>query len=238
MKTKKIIKDPLGDRIKNNYENTYRLTLPKKIPLITRLDGKAFHALLKEEVKPFGITVMDAMITGAKAVMKEIGGSARFAYIQSDECTIAINNYLSLESETWFNNNLQKICSVSASLMTAGFSACYPETGVFDCRAFIVPEAELNNTILWRQFDASKNSISMYAKSMFSHKELQGKNSNEMQEMMFQKYGFNWNNAPTWTKRGLIIKRTEEGLVTDWDIPKFSEDKKYIENIFHNNYEN
>lgn len=231
--TKTKYKDPMGDRIKNNYENAYRITLPKRMPLILRLDGKAFHTLLKEANKPFDRTVIDAMIKGAEAVMKEIGGSTRFAYIQSDECTIAINNYMSLESEPWFDNNLQKICSVSASLMSVAFSQEFGKTAVFDCRAFVVPESEMNNTVLWRQFDASKNSISMYAQSMFNHKELHGKKSNEMQEMMFQNYGFNWDKAETWTKRGVIVKRTEEGLVTDWEIPKFSEDKDYLENIFY-----
>ena len=228
-------KDPMGDRMKNNYENPYRLHLPARMPMIIRLDGKAFHTLLKNAQKPFDKTVIEAMIAGATYIMKEIGGSARFAYIQSDECTIAINNYLNLESQAWFDNNLQKICSVSASLMSVGFSSSFRQEAIFDSRVFVVPESELNNVVLWRQFDASKNSISMYAQSMFNHKELKGKKSNEMQEMMFAKNSFNWNNAPTWTKRGIILKRTDQGLVEDWEIPKFSENTNYLSDIFFSN---
>lgn len=81
---------------------------------------------------------------------------------------------------------------------------------MFDCRAWQVPsKTEATNTLLWRELDAAKNSISMAARSLFSHKELQGKSGSEMQEMMFGK-GVNWNDYPAFFKRGTFSQRRRE----------------------------
>ena len=79
----------------------------------------------------------------------------------------------------------------------------------FDCRIWNVPNlVEAANALLWREQDAFKNSISMAAQSHFEHKELQNKNGSEMQEMLFKEKGINFNNYPSFFKRGtFILKR-------------------------------
>lgn len=224
--------DSLGDRMKG-YEDLSRIKLMKRAPTIIRLDGKAFHTFLKDAPKPFDINVSVAMARAAQRVMDEIGGTARFAYTQSDECSIAINTALDLDTQAWFDNNLQKMVSVSASIFTHVFNQEYYKPGgapaFFDARAFTVPDIdEMLNYFVWRQNDATRNSVRMYAATMFSHKELEGVNNSDAQEMMFQKYKFNWNDAETWTKRGLTIRK--DGL--DWEMPIITANRDYLTKLF------
>lgn len=229
--------DSLGDRMKQ-YENAYRIKLIRRAPKVIRLDGKAFHTFLKNAKKPFDSAVTVAMARAAKMVMSEIGGVARFAYIQSDECSIALNDALDFDTQAWFDNNLQKMVSVSSSIFTEIFNQEYYQEGAkrvafFDARAFSLPDlSELINYYVWRQQDATRNSIRMYAATMFSHHELEGVPNDKAQEMMFQKNGFNWNNADTWTKRGIIVHKDPIESV-DWDIPIFTTNRKYLEDLYN-----
>lgn len=219
---KKQPKDPLGHRMKS-FEAVSNFTLIPGTPKIIRLDGKAFHTFLKDAEKPFDKQVMESMCYAAEQVMSEIGGSARFAYIQSDECSIVLNDKMKINSEPWFANKIQKMVSVAASIMSVSFSQKLHglrgdefKPAFFDARVFELPnETEMYNAVLWRQFDAAKNSITMYASQYFSHKELHGKSGSNKQEMMWQKHRFNWNDAATWTKRGVVVRRTEEWTIID-----------------------
>ena len=172
-------------------------------------------------------------------------------YTQSDEITILLTNYEKLTTESWFDNNLQKMCSVAASMATAKFNEeihkVYPDKGfaMFDARAWVVPHQDVNNAFLWREQDASKNSVSMVAQANFPHKELQGLNGNQMQDKLFLEKGINWNDLPVWQKRGVaIIRKQKPKTVTyngeektvlrnvwevDHDTPIFSQDPNYIE---------
>lgn len=224
-------KDSLGDRMKR-YEACAHYQLPMRVPKLIRIDGKAFHTYLGGLKGGYHKEVIDAMIKGAIEVMTEIGGMARFAYIQSDECTIALNDALTLDMEPWFNNQIQKMVSVSASLFANGFNYQYQHSrdllAAFDARVFIVPnEMEVVNNLIWRQQDAARNSVNTYARTLYSHAELQNKNNSQMQDMMHEK-GLNWNDCPTWTKRGVVVSR--EGV--DWEIPEFSKDHYYLLNKF------
>lgn len=215
------------------YEDVWRTKLLKRAPKIIRLDGKAFHTFLKDAEKPFDKNVMRSMEAAAWRTIKEIGGVARFAYIQSDECSIAMNDALTLNTEAWFDNNLQKMVSVAASVFTHTFNTFYKnkkeEPAYFDARAFVLPDIdEMVNYFIWRQNDATRNSIRMYAHTMFSTKELEGVSNKDAQEMMFAKTGFNWDSAKTWTKRGLIATGTEP----NHEIPIFTADRSYLTNLF------
>jgi len=234
-------KTTLGDRMKA-YEYASSTHLMQGTPKIIRLDGKAFHTFLKNCQKPYDIKPMEAMIAGAIEVMKEIGGSARLAYIQSDECSIVLNDSISREFSPWFSNNIQKVVSVSSAIFTAAFNKKYNRAdgkmGLFDARFFQVPhEEEMINNLIWRQSDATRNSVSQYARSFFSQKELTGMNISEMQDMMMTK-GFNWNNADTWTKRGIVINRNFTGVGDQqWDVdmqcPIFKDGKDYLRKRYH-----
>lgn len=224
----------LGDRMKG-YENAYRHYLPMRMPVMLRIDGKAFHTYTKGLERPWDYELEECMNKTAQALCENIQG-AQLAYIQSDEISILLHNYKKLTSEAWFDNNLQKMVSVSASIATATFnqaaSCLLPSKGLamFDSRVWVLPEVEVCNYMIWRQQDATRNSVSMLAQSLYSHKELQNKKFNELQEMCFQK-GHNWNDVPTDRKRGRCVVRCqiEDNWYIDKEIPIFSQEREYIE---------
>lgn len=116
----KYSKDPLGQRMKE-YEATTRLTLPRRSYTIIRVDGKAFHTYTKGLERPFDDGLVEDMNTTAIALCKNIMG-AEFAYVQSDEISVLINDFGSTGTQAWYGNNLQKMCSVSASIATDAFN--------------------------------------------------------------------------------------------------------------------
>lgn len=238
-----MLKDDLGNRMKG-YENITRTYLTGRMPVILRIDGKAFHTFTKGLEKPFSEFLANAFWETTKYVAKEMMGT-KIAYHQSDEVSFLLTNYHKLTTESWFDNNIQKMVSVAASMFTYKFNEVVRGTiekpAFFDCRTFVLPREEVNNYFIWRQQDASKNSISMVAQANFSHKRLQGLNGSQMQELLFSEKGINWNDLPVWQKRGVCISKvgyelqTENGVAqrtkwdTDMNIPVFTQDREYIE---------
>lgn len=230
--------DRLGDRMKANYEDAYRITLPMRMPLIIRVDGKAFHTLTRGLRKPFDEWFIGRMTTVAWALCEEIQG-AQMAFVQSDEVSVLVHNYKKLDSQAWFGNNLQKIISVSAAIATRVFNGklSWDSLAEFDSRAFVLPEAEVNNYFIWRQNDAARNSIQMVAQSLYSHKELHGKNLSELQEMIFQK-GINWNDYPSHLKRGRVWTKSlgtefvaRGAIMMPKETPDFKVDREFVANL-------
>jgi tRNA(His) 5'-end guanylyltransferase len=236
--------DSLGDRMKSFYEDAFRAKLPGRMPVILRVDGKAFHSYTRGCERPFDDKLIAAMNTVALTLCQEIQG-AKIAYVQSDEISILIHNYTKLDTSAWFNNNIQKMVSVAAGIasgvMTEESQSIFPEMkrAVFDARVFVLPEAEVCNYFLWRQQDCSRNSVQMVARSLYSHKDCENKNNSELQEMILQK-GQNWDKIATHYKRGRCWVKTharwpeEPGLGhlnwnLDQEIPIFSQDRTYIE---------
>jgi len=217
----------LGDRMKGYYEEPWLFRLPMRLPVILRLDGKCFHTFTMGMDKPHDRGFMDGMGGLSKYLCSEIMG-ATFAYTQSDEVSIFLHNYRKLTTEGWFANEVQKMASVSAGLASSWFSMRYGREAVFDSRAFVLPEAEVVNYFIWRQRDAVRNSISGYARTMFSHKELQGVDKTGQVCLMADK-GFIWGELPTFCRRGVCVLKDEFGWVLDMDTPSFSDDRAYIE---------
>jgi tRNA(His) guanylyltransferase len=217
-----IMSDSLGDRMKNNYENVTRNVLVRRMPVIMRIDGKAFHTLTKSCVKPFDKDFSDAMILAANNVMSESMG-AKLAYIQSDEISILLTDYDNLESEAWFNNNIQKLCSISASMAAVAFSNAFEKNGYFDCRVFNIPKEEVNNYFIWRQQDWIRNSLQMLSRSYYNQKELHNKNTAHMHDMLMEK-GVNWSKLdPARWKNGYTLFKSgvgvEDFIFKDrWDV--------------------
>lgn len=204
------IHDSLGDRMKN-YEDVWRQVLPKRMPVIIRLDGKAFHTYTKNLEKPFSQPMMAAMNEVALSVMDQVQG-ATFGYTQSDEISILVLNNQKLDSESWFGNNIQKMVSVAASVASVEMTLLSPtifkgETrpALFDARAFVLPPEEVCNYFLWRQRDWNRNSIQMLARSMFSQKDLQGKKTNDLHEMCWRN-GQNWGTLHSHIKAGRMLQ--------------------------------
>ena len=204
-------KDSLGDRMKEFYENRTRNFLPRRTYTIIRVDGKSFHSYTRGLVRPFDEKLVNDMDETACYMCKNIQG-AKFAFVQSDEISILLTDFEGLTTDAWFDGNIQKMASISASLATAKFNELRPnKIALFDSRVFIIPsDIEVENYFIWRQQDTTRNSISSVAQSMFSHRELENKNTGQMQEMCFQK-GVNWNDFSAKLKRGrLIVKQNYE----------------------------
>ena len=220
----------LAKRMKR-YEAVSKTTLVTRMPVILRIDGKAFHTLTRGFQKPFDRVLNLSMMETMRFLCKNIQGCV-LGYTQSDEITLVLVDYKKLTSNPWFDYEVQKMCSVGASMATVGFNNAFArrveefsihgggsplydrylnaleDGAMFDCRAFNVPREEVTNNIYWRQLDASRNSIQMLGQVHFAHKELQNKSCNEIQDMLMTRKGINWNNLPAYQKRGsCCVKR-------------------------------
>lgn len=208
--------DDFSKRMKDNYELRSQTYLPRRGYYLLRLDGRAFSTYTKGMERPFDSVLAGVMDNTAIALCKKIAG-ARLAYVQSDEISILVTDFDKIETQAWFDGNVQKIVSISAAIATAEFNRLMynirPEyltnekTAVFDSRVWMIADPyEVENVFRWRQQDAMRNSVSMAAQSMFSHKELHGKNVAAMKQMMIDK-GVNWQNYPTGFRYGRCIVR-------------------------------
>lgn len=226
--------DALGSRMKENYEDRYRFSLPRRTYTFIRCDGKAFHTLTRNCTKPFDYQLMSHMDFTAAALCREAQGAV-MAYVQSDEITVLLTDFANEQTDAWFDGNIQKIASISASVCTAEFNRLRSQMAVapnklahFDARVWSIPDPyEVENNFIWRQQDAVKNSIQMVARSLYSHKELQSVGLSDLQEMIFRK-GVNWNDYPDGAKRGrMIVKQPEVGWVCEAP-PIFTKDRSYL----------
>lgn len=266
-------KDSLGDRMKR-YEGVPRIYLTRRVPAIIRIDGKAFHTFTRGMEKPFDRILMSVMQDTMKYLCENIQGCV-FGYTQSDEITLVLTDYATITTDAWFGYNIQKMTSVAASMATMAFNKCFRKAlaeccecqvdtvecqdmlsvmwnkldrAMFDARAFTVPKDEVCNCLIWRQQDATRNSIEAVGQANFSHKELRGKSCNEIQDMLWKERGVNWNDFPVDCKRGSTCVKTmvsttmqnpnnpSENItvsrrkwVVDREPPIFTQDRKYVE---------
>lgn len=248
-------KDNLGDRMKENYENRAKTQLLRRTPVIIRLDGKAFHTFTRGFKKPFDNILTEAMQQTMLTLCKEIQGCV-LGYTQSDEITLVLTDYKKLETAAWFDYDIQKVCSVSASIATLAFNKCFlkemmqnkvglansvhfqawTKGALFDSRCFNIPKEEVANCILWRQQDAIRNSINSVGQANFSHKELQGLSTDQILGKLLEEKQIDWNKLPVHLQRGSCCIKREVNGVDSWfidtEIPIFKgEDRDYIEKL-------
>lgn len=284
------VHDDLGNRMKEYYENIPKTKLMRRCPVILRIDGKAFHTFARGFQRPFDEILIKSMQETMKYLCENIQGCV-LGYTQSDEITLVLVDYKKFTSQAWFDYEVQKICSIAASMATMAFNKFFannfynleqdyaiehetngwygkgtPEYEIcetyskavdkgamFDCRCFNIPKEEVTNCIYWRQLDATRNSIQMVGQANFSHKELQNKSCNGIQDMLMTQKGINWNDLPIYQKRGsccvrnkIIIStdgvmetvqlrdtsKAENEWIIDTEIPNFKgEDRKYIDDL-------
>lgn len=279
------VNDALGIRMKTYYEQIPKTKLMRRCPVVVRLDGKAFHSFTKGFKRPFDEILIKTMQETMKYLCENIQGCV-LGYTQSDEITLVLIDYKKLNSEAWFDYEVQKMCSVAASMATLAFNKAFKRNynywknsvfptnylghlnapittddvvlmqtynkalekgAMFDARCFNIPKEEVTNCIYWRQLDATRNSIQMVGQANFSHKELQNKSCNMIQDMLFTEKGINWNDLPTYQKRGSCCIKTVETIVVNLEedtqtkryswviddcIPIFKgEDREYIEKL-------
>lgn len=257
-------KTSLGDRMKNNYENISRYYLTHRLPVIIRIDGKSFHTFTKHFEKPFDNIFVKTMQETMKCLCENIQGCV-LGYAQSDEISLVLRNYTEINTDAWFGNNLQKMCSVSASLATMAFNKAfrvniedycefnskatfeqrniyinaYEHGALFDSRVFTIPKEEVCNYFIWRQQDATRNSIQSVGQANFSHKELYKKSTKDIQDMLMTRRDINWNDYATTLKRGsccieefYFSRETERShWVIDENIPIFTQNRDYVEKL-------
>ena len=208
----------LAERMKG-YEmaEAGRMLMPG-LPILVRLDGKAFHTFTKGLQRPFDKRLSDLMVDTTKFLVEQT--NATVGYTQSDEISLAIYTE-DTNSEVYFGGRIQKLCSVLASMATAYFNRNLPTAipekadkfAYFDSRVWNVPTlVEAANAFVWRELDATKNAVSMAAQHYFSHTALQGKHSGEMQEMLFSQHGINFNDYPSFFKRGSYVRRVTKAV--------------------------
>lgn len=229
--------DEFGDRMKG-YEEASNFGLPKRLPIILRLDGRAFHTLTRvgKYQKPFDTGLHATMVDITKHLCDQIV-NARFGYTQSDEISILLYPKYTT-SGYWFDNRVQKMTSVAASTAASIFALARPELRgniipTFDARVFVLPPMEVHNYFWWRQADAIRNSISGLAQAHFTHKQLHGVNSLRMLEMLKEK-GIDWESCSTFQRWGTGVQRIEEDGRSGWracEIPKWITAKDYFNSV-------
>lgn len=186
------------------YEHTYRDRVPARMPVVIRLDGKCFHSLTRKCVRPFDEKLWEAMTDAVLVLMNEV--PARLAYQQSDEVSLLLVDYNRFDTEQWFRGVIQKMASVSASIMGVHFSLNWGLPGYFDSRVMAIPERDIENYFVWRQRDCMRNAASMAAQDKFSTKELHGKNGDEM-KMMLENAGVRFDDYPEYFRFGTVIEK-------------------------------
>lgn len=264
----------LAKRMKE-YESVSKTKLIKRMPVIIRIDGRAFHTFTKGFKRPFDEVLIKSMQDTMKYLCENIQNCV-LGYHQSDEITLLLVDYKELNTSPWFDNEVQKICSIAASMATMAFNKYFltnfinyisklpfetnqeqeyyrrmcgvytkadDKGAMFDARCFNIPKEEVTNNIYWRQLDATRNSIQMVGQANFSHKELQNKSCNQIQDMLFTQKGINWNDFATPLKRGSccikeIYKHNDDTLRTRWiidkEIPIFKgEERDYIDKLVY-----
>ena len=232
----------LGARIKG-YEEVFKQKLIRRMPVIIRVDGKAFHTLTKiitpaidpSEATGPGEMLHDVMMRTAFEVAKRIQNCV-FAYTQSDEISFLLRDWDTHATEQWFDGTVQKLASISASFTTGQFADAWEQVfnaqvsgAYFDSRVFNLATDEVANYFIWRQQDWTRNSVRMIGRKYFSHKQLHGKNNSEVQDMLMLEHGVNWNDYAVWKKRGACVNREEDGFYPDNSIPIFTQNRNYIE---------
>ena len=277
------VHDELGKRMKTFYEEIPKTKLMRRVPVAIRIDGKAFHTFTKGFQKPFDEVLIKSMQDTMKYLCENIQGCV-LGYTQSDEITLILVDYKKFTSSAWFDYEVQKVCSIAASMATIAFNKYFSENinseycvfddelldngdfnpnykneylidlytthikasykgAMFDTRCFNIPKEEVANLIYWRQLDATRNSIQMVGQANFSHKELQNKSCNQIQDMLMIQKSINWNDLPVHQKRGSCCIKKEEyccnnSLRSTWvidnNIPIFKgDDRKYIEHLIY-----
>ena len=277
------LRDDLGVRMKTFYEEIPKIKLMRRCPVIIRIDGKAFHTFTSGFKRPFDEILIKTMQETTKYLCENIQGCV-LGYTQFDEISLVLIDYKKLTTAAWFDYEVQKISSIAASMATLAFNKLFNEKAyqytfdneerdseyyycnalskamkngaMFDARCFNIPKEEVTNCIYWRQLDASRNSIQMVGQANFSYKELQNKSCNDIQDMLMTQKGINWNDLPTYQKRGSCVVKEEYSckdcyhrvtesfsalksvMRTRWaidkDIPIFKgEGRKYIDKLIY-----
>lgn len=246
----------LKDRIES-YQKTTDYTLLSKVPIIININGKNFSKLTSLLDKPYDQKFAECMSSTTHRMCIEIEGIV-FAYQHNDEITLILKNDQNIETSAWFDNNLQKICSISAAIASVHFNDCASSIKLntlgdpfFTSEVFPVPTiAEAINTMIYKQQHNFLNSLhcaclyellKKYDKNLIKEM-LLGLSSDEKIELLNQETNINFNNYPIPFKRGIgyykVPKVIDDKMKTKWvlndELPIFTRDQSFLSNILKN----
>lgn len=179
----------IGDRMKLYEGQESDRKLIPLLPVMVRLDGKAFHTWTSDLEKPFSTALQLWMQNTTRSLMQAT--SAKVGYTQSDEITLLLYSQ-DIRKQIYFDGKIQKLTSVISSMCTAHFNhmvyhsfAYSRPLAFFDCRVWNVPNlTEAANCILWRMQDAERNGVQMLGRAHFSHNQLLNKKCGEIIDML------------------------------------------------------
>ena len=189
------------------------VAIPEGSWCIIRVDGRAFHTYTRPFKKdgPFSAKIIAVMNSAAVALLNEF--KAELVYWQSDEITLVIP-----PERIPFSGKTHKLNSIAASVATAAFNRemvleDVPDA-IFDARAFAGDREDCALCIMWRQRDCIKNSVSAAAQSVYSHKQLEGRNTDDKISMMAEK-GLDWHAYTYGIKYGTFIRKVNVEIPVD-----------------------
>ena len=256
------IHDDLGKRMKTYYEAIPKTSLMRRTPVAIRIDGKAFHTFTRGFEKPFDTLLVNVMQQTTKKLCeniqncvfgytqsdeitlilvdyKDINTAAWFDYkvqklcsISASMATLYFNKFFKQSVEEFDINSIIKEKEVDNYKLLNSYKRALNTGAMFDSRCFNIPKEEVCNLIYWRQLDATRNSIQMVGQANFSHKELQGLTCNKIQDKLITETDINWNNYPTYLKRGTSCLKKDSEWTLDMNMPILKgEDRKYVEDL-------
>lgn len=222
-------------------------------PVVIRLDGNAFHTWTRKmKLKlPFDENFRNIMNETMLHLCKSIPNCV-FGYCQSDEISLCLRNDKSDKTEPWFENRIQKLTPISASMASYRFNQLvswyWPdeqEPAYFDSRVLFMPDLEeVVNCFIWRQNDCMRNSVQSMAQSLYSRKFLHQVKTDELKQMILDK-GQSWDDLPVHFQRGSFCIRklvesqyngqpvTRRVWTVDKEGPVVSKDKQYLKDAYY-----
>lgn len=218
-------KDSLSVYVKKLEETTTAQKADPSNAIVVRCDGRGFSSWTKSLNGPFDPRLKDVMVYVTKKLAEEF--SAKIAYTASDEITIVMFHYGD-KAEHYAVGRFQKIVSHAASIATAHFNAIVPslipekagKIAMFDARAWECSIEDTFSCLMARENSAIRNSVFMQARSVFSHKKIQGMGRQKL-KMLLQENGHSWDDIPEWAKRGIFIKKfREDTSLTEEELEK------------------
>lgn len=246
----------LKDRVES-YQEQSEYKLLNKLPVVSIINGRSFAKITSLLDKPYCQEFTECMVSTALKLCNEVEGTI-FSYHHNDEIILVSRNDQSNDTEPWFDNKVQKLSSIIASIATLQFNNCINAVNLnllseayFTVKVFTVPNvSEAINTIIYKQqqnfytsiqfacfYELLKKYDRTYIRDM-----VQGLSFEEKIELLQQECNVDFNQYPIAFRRGVacykIPKVIGDTMKNKWtinaDLPIFTKDQSFLNNIFKN----
>lgn len=246
----------LSDRILS-YQAASDFKLINRLPIVICVNGRGFSKVTQLLDKPYCLQFSQCILSTMLRLCNDVEG-ALFAYQFNDEIVIIARNDQTPETNPWFDNKLQKICSVTAAIATTHFTNQASKMGLdltgeplFTSQVFVVPNiSEAINTIVYKQQSNSYSSLQFAC--FFELLKKHDKNSirdmlsdlkgDEKVDLLKQECSIDFNGYPLTFRRGVaaykVPKVVDNVMKNKWHLnlepPLFKSDQSFLTNIFKN----